>query len=141
MITSLMKFENQVKLSLFETLPLPRTTTILYPSTRRFNRLPQICKRRSSEEVVPPKRKAKSSTKKPQREEETNRFEGRGQEPLAPTTRAYRNVSCEGQKMRLVCLRAVTIPALNPAPESDFNSFWNLRQFRFQIRIQEKVDS
>ena len=36
--------------------------------------------------------------------------------------------------------RGVTIPTLNPAPDSDFNSFWDLWRFRFRIWIQENVD-
>ena len=31
--------------------------------------------------------------------------------------------------------RGVTIPALDPAPESDFNSFWDIRRFQLRIRI------
>ena len=47
---------------------------------------------------------------------------------------------CHVQKARAAA-RGVMIPTLDPAPEMNFNSFWDLWQFRFRIWIQEKVDS
>ena len=43
-------------------------------------------------------------------------------------------------RRREVGSRGVTILALALAPELDFNCFWDLWQFQFQIRIKEKWD-
>ena len=48
----------------------------------------------------------------------------------------YTNEANAGQVVPEVRNRSVTIPALDPALESDVNSFWDIQRFRFRIRIQ-----
>ena len=43
----------------------------------------------------------------------------------------YANVQDSGEEK----FRGGMIPALDPAQESDFNSFWDIRRFQLQIRF------